>query len=63
MTKRQNDNMTKRQKSAKTKRQNNKTKKKVQYCEVRAVSHSCDVLQQTLIKKDPLLPSNDVNLS
>ena len=37
-------NKTKRRKHEKTKRQLTKTQKTVQYCDVRAVSHSCDVL-------------------
>ena len=30
----------------KTKRQKTKTKKRVYYCDVRAVSHSCDVFEE-----------------
>ena len=46
MRKRQHDKNTKRQKGKKDKkgkRQNTKIQKRVQYCDVRAVSHSCDV--------------------
>ena len=49
-TKRQKDKKTKRQKDKiktkrqkKAERQKTKTKKRIQYCDVRAVSHSCDV--------------------
>ena len=41
MTKQQKDKMTKRLKYKQTKRQ--KGKRRVKYCDVRAVSHSCDV--------------------
>ena len=45
MTKRQKGGGTKSQKEKKKKdqRQKTKTKKRVLYCDVRAVSHSCDV--------------------
>ena len=46
-SKRQTDKKTIQQKDKKqnTKRQNTKSKKRVLYCYVRAVSHSCDVLE------------------
>ena len=46
-SKRQKDKKTIKQKDKKqnTKRQNTKSKKRVLYCDVRAVSHSCDVLE------------------
>ena len=51
MTKRQNEKKSKRQKDKKREkkkdkedqRQKTKTKKRVLYCDIRAVSHSCDV--------------------
>ena len=47
--KRQKYKDRKRQRDKKTKRQLTKTQKTVRYCDVRAVSHSCDVLVFDLI--------------
>ena len=44
MTKRQQDKKTTRQKDKMTKRQKTKTKRRFNFFDVRAVSHSCDVL-------------------
>ena len=41
--KRQKDEGTKRQKNKKKKEKRTKRQKRVTYCDVRAVSHSCDV--------------------
>ena len=48
MTKKQHDQRTKRHTDKKTKGQRTQTKKRVQYCDVRAVSHSCDVFCKIL---------------